>query len=494
MAQNITLMGANYEDVPSVTLPRTGGGTASFVDIGDTTASASDVLEGKVMYTASGIRTIGTGAIGGGVPSGGITNEVLTKVSSTDYDVTWSSIPVQSVNNQIGVIMLTASDVGALPSDTAIPSNAADVGALPSDTFIPSVASDVGAIPAPASASSDNVLAYNGSAWVADKRTVILSYGHSTWAEFLSAYNANAVIYCRASSNNNPATGSQTRMAFMAYVSNADNPTNVEFQYYRSVNTHSATQQGDQMYVYKLDKTAGWTVTVRESYTKIVAGTGLSSSYASSTLTLTNAAAVPSDGTAGQVLTKNSSGYGWADASDGGGLPSGGTSGQFLKKNSSTDGDAVWETIRQVPTGGVEGFFLMKTYSGYGWYGIDTPLVFNVYENNGNWYTDYDPWGPRGMFLNHEWVASSCVLSIGDSSSGILGNPVFTRFTEATVYDEYFGHDVLAYYSTFSLLYTEGSNLVIEEFTIPWNSTDYSPLNSSYQIEHKKSTVAVTVT
>ena len=149
-------------------------------------------------------------------------------------------------------------------------------------------ASDIGAIAAPSSASTDNVLAYNGSAWVADKRTVILSYGHSTWQQFLDAYNANAVIYCRASSNSNPATGSQTRMAFMAYVNNADNPTNVEFQYYRSVNAHSATQQGDQVYVYKLDKTAGWTVTVRESYTKIVAGTGLSSSYSSGTLTLSN--------------------------------------------------------------------------------------------------------------------------------------------------------------------------------------------------------------
>lgn len=168
-------------------------------------------------------------------------------------------------------------------------------------------ASDVGAVIAPASASSDNVLAYNGSAWVADKRMVILSYGHSTWAEFLSAYHANAVIYCRASSNSNPGTGSQTRMAFMAYVNNADNPTNVEFQYYRSVNSHSMTQQGDQVYVYKLDKTAGWTVTVRESYTKINVSTGLASSYSNSALTITNPAAVPTGGTTGQVLVKTSS-------------------------------------------------------------------------------------------------------------------------------------------------------------------------------------------
>lgn len=121
----------------------------------------------------------------------------------------------------------------------------------------------------------------------------ILSYGHSTWADFIAAYNTRTIVYCRASSNSNPASGSQTRMAFMAYVNNADSPTNVEFQYYRSVNQHSATQQGDQVYVYKLDKTAGWTVTVRESYTKIVAGTNMTSSYASGAITLNATSQLP---------------------------------------------------------------------------------------------------------------------------------------------------------------------------------------------------------
>ena len=32
MAKNITLMGANYPNVPAVDLPKTGGGTARFVD------------------------------------------------------------------------------------------------------------------------------------------------------------------------------------------------------------------------------------------------------------------------------------------------------------------------------------------------------------------------------------------------------------------------------------------------------------------------------
>ena len=60
MAQNITLLGASYSDVPSVLLPKTGGGTASFTDVTDTTATASDVALGTYFYTAAGVKTAGT--------------------------------------------------------------------------------------------------------------------------------------------------------------------------------------------------------------------------------------------------------------------------------------------------------------------------------------------------------------------------------------------------------------------------------------------------
>ena len=156
---------------------------------------------------------------------------------------------------------------------------------------------------------------------IADGETphlVLLSYGTSTWTDFIDAYTTNSIVYCRASSNSNPASGSKTRLAFMAYVNNETNPTNVEFQYYRSVNQHSATQQGDQVYVYKLDKTAGWTVTVRESYTRVVAGTKMSSTWSNG------------------ILTMNFDGHD---------LPSGGTTGQVLKKTSGTDYDASWGDI-----------------------------------------------------------------------------------------------------------------------------------------------------
>ena len=67
MAQDITIMGASYSAVPAVTLPKTGGGTASFTDVTDTTAAAADVASGKYFYTAAGVYTAGTSSGGSSV-------------------------------------------------------------------------------------------------------------------------------------------------------------------------------------------------------------------------------------------------------------------------------------------------------------------------------------------------------------------------------------------------------------------------------------------
>lgn len=69
MAQNIVLQGATYSAVPSVNLPKQGGGTASFVDVTDTTATAADVSNTKYFYTSAGVRTQGTNSGGGGSDS-----------------------------------------------------------------------------------------------------------------------------------------------------------------------------------------------------------------------------------------------------------------------------------------------------------------------------------------------------------------------------------------------------------------------------------------
>ena len=60
MAQNVTIQGASYTDVPAVELAKTGGGTALFTDVTDTTATAGDVLNPKAIYLADGTKATGT--------------------------------------------------------------------------------------------------------------------------------------------------------------------------------------------------------------------------------------------------------------------------------------------------------------------------------------------------------------------------------------------------------------------------------------------------
>lgn len=65
MAQTIEINGETYEDVPSIQVPLTTSGMASFYDVSDTTAIASDVASGKYFYTANGVKTAGSATIGG---------------------------------------------------------------------------------------------------------------------------------------------------------------------------------------------------------------------------------------------------------------------------------------------------------------------------------------------------------------------------------------------------------------------------------------------
>ena len=64
MAQEIMVMGATYEDVPSVRLPDSNGTYHPFTDTSDTTAIASDVAEGKVFHLADGVQAVGTASGG----------------------------------------------------------------------------------------------------------------------------------------------------------------------------------------------------------------------------------------------------------------------------------------------------------------------------------------------------------------------------------------------------------------------------------------------
>lgn len=199
----------------------------TLLDISDTTAQAGDVLQGEIFYTASGARSVGT---------------ALTGVQDVEVD------GVSVVNgNGIAEIDLTGkADVSAIPTKTSELTNDSD--------FMSGM--------------------------------YIASYGSSTYAEVLNAYQKNHIIYCRAASGSNPAASNKLRMAFMAYVNDMTTPTEFEFQYYRSMNAHSNTDQGDEVHIYKLNKTNGWSYIVRKTYTRIVAGTGLTASWSNGVLTI----------------------------------------------------------------------------------------------------------------------------------------------------------------------------------------------------------------
>ena len=113
MAQNITLLGASYSDVPSILLPKTGGGTAQFDDttITSNAASASDILSGKLAYV-NGTLITGTGSGGGS----GIGTLLATKslgslsTSSTTAADTGKTVSVSSIDAYDLLIVETSVD------------------------------------------------------------------------------------------------------------------------------------------------------------------------------------------------------------------------------------------------------------------------------------------------------------------------------------------------------------------------------------------------
>lgn len=174
-------------------------------------------------------------------------------------------------------------------------------------------------------------------------------YGQTTYAEVNAAVTAKKIVYCCVS-----ATGA-SRMAFLAYKGSST----YEFQYYRSVSSHTDSQQGDEVYVYTVSSSGStasqqWSTTTRQAYSKVIAGTGLSSSFTtgvSSSITLNVDTPVPAYNStyAGDLLAVNSAGNGleWIDNQ----VPAYTSSDQYKVLSVAYNGNGTqWRDVREVPS------------------------------------------------------------------------------------------------------------------------------------------------
>ena len=145
MAQNISLWGATYSNVPAVLLPKSTSGTARFTDVTPTTATDSDVASGKIYFKSDGSQSTGTASGGGGSgltllkttslgtlstssTSATDTGKTMTVTGYNDYDVLVVDVSVDSVTNgrhtsTVSMVYLTGTSNVSTKNTYAVGSN-----------------------------------------------------------------------------------------------------------------------------------------------------------------------------------------------------------------------------------------------------------------------------------------------------------------------------------------------------------------------------------
>lgn len=178
--KNITIAGATFNGVPSIDVPVSGGGTASYVEVSDTTAAAADVASGKYFYTAAGVKTEGT-ASGGGAT-------LITKTIDTNGTYNASS------DNADGYSQVTVNVSGGGGSVEPKDVNFIDYDGTVLYSYTAQEAAALDALPA--NPSHTGLTAQGWNYTLAQMKTEVTAQGKCTVGQMYTTADGKTRLYC----------------------------------------------------------------------------------------------------------------------------------------------------------------------------------------------------------------------------------------------------------------------------------------------------------
>lgn len=123
MAQNVTINGVTYQNVPEVDIPKSGGGTAKFYDTSGADISAGDVLTGKTAFGSSG--SVSGSMANNGSTSGTIGTKAGTVTIPAGY-TTGGTVSLTNVSDCVAANILSGKSILGVSGSLAMPSISQD--------------------------------------------------------------------------------------------------------------------------------------------------------------------------------------------------------------------------------------------------------------------------------------------------------------------------------------------------------------------------------